>query len=228
MNLDQNLLTAKKSPEDLDPYVIEKVHRVLKRLNIMGRVRVEHDSNKIPESKILVNTVQSKTLKEIMPPALKKSDNFVFDCLYLKIVSLYSPSPIKKWEEGDAIIKKLLRQHFNINIGKALIVDGSGLSRYNRIQPQKLYELLCKACKEQEFIDTLPRPLEPSTMLQQRANLPKTIKAKTGSMSGISGLCGYNFEKSKGAKVFVMFASNFTPPLSEVYVIQDQFIRRFC
>lgn len=227
MNLDQNLLTAKKSPEDLTLYIISKVRRVLGRLHIKAKIIIGSDPDKIPQHKTLVNTVQSKPLQSIIIPALKTSNNFVFDCLYLKIVNLQCSSPIKKWEEGHNVIKKLLQAHFDIDVGKALIIDGSGMSRYNRIQPRKLYELLCKAYKIQEFIDALPSPLELSTTLQQRTGLPKNIKAKTGALSGISGLCGYSFNNPRSVKAFVMIASNFPPPASEMHVIQDTFIRRF-
>ena len=228
LQVHHNLLMVKKSPIDLDSYVVSKVQRVLDKLNIKGKVIIECDPYKIPFHKTLVNTVHSKTLHEIMPLALKKSNNFVYDCLYLKILSLCTPAPIKKWEEGDEIVKKLLLQYFDLDIGKALIVDGSGLSRYNRIQPKKLYELLCKVHTMQEFIDALPRSLEPFTTLQGRKNLPKNIKAKTGMMSGISGLCGYSFNKLGPSKAFVIMASNFSPPISEERIIQDAFIARVC
>lgn len=211
------------SPPDIDMYMKMKVNRLFKELAIQGKVEVVRNNKKIPQRKELLNVIESETLREIIPPALKMSDNLVFDSLYLKIINMKSPG-IRSWSHGDAIIKALIKDHFGVDMGKAFFVDGSGLSRYNRVQPRRLVELLRRGYDVQEFVAAFPAPGEHNTTLEKRNTLPSNVRAKTGSMTGISCLCGY-VQKEHDPKVFAFFASGFAPPLTEMYGVQDSFMK---
>ncbi len=223
MNADLPLLELKISPVDIDPYMIRKVRSVLEELKIKGKVEVIRDENQLPTGLTVIHSVRSAPLRVMIPPALKASDNLVFDSLYLKIIHHQKPVGIIDWGQGDEIIKSLIKQHFGIDMGKALLVDGSGLSRYNRIQPRKLFELLRKGHSVKEFVEALPSPGELNTTLVKRTHLPLGIKAKTGGMSGINCLCGY-YRGTGNVKSFVIMASSFAPPASEMYPVMDAFI----
>jgi D-alanyl-D-alanine carboxypeptidase/D-alanyl-D-alanine-endopeptidase (penicillin-binding protein 4) len=106
---------------------------------------------------------------------------------------------------------------------KALFVDGSGLSRYNRIQPRQLFKLLQKAYVVKEFVVALACTGEENTTLKNRTTLPSGIRAKTGTMCGINCLCGYNVSDST-PQAFVIGGHNFAPPLSDIHPILDGFI----
>ena len=216
--------TVRISPPNIDVYILNKMRSILAKLHIKGTLTLVKDSSLLPSTKQWVSSVTSAPLKDIIPPALKKSDNLVFDSLYLKIINQHSTTPIQEWEAGDPIIKALLQKHFAVNMGKALIIDGAGTSRYNRIQPRTLFELLRKAYSLEEFVSALPTPGEPHSSLEKRKELPASVKAKTGSMSGISCLCGYGI-KGVTPKVFSIISNSFAPPLKEIYSIQDRFIK---
>jgi D-alanyl-D-alanine carboxypeptidase/D-alanyl-D-alanine-endopeptidase (penicillin-binding protein 4) len=130
---------------------------------------------------------------------------------------------IKEWKEGDAVIKSLVQKYFDVDMGNALIIDGSGLSRYNRIQTKTMFSLLKKGYSVKEFVDALPRPGETDTTLEKRVDLLPTIRAKTGAMSGISCLCGYNIN-GNSVKAFTTIFNSFDPPLREMFKVQDKFI----
>jgi D-alanyl-D-alanine carboxypeptidase/D-alanyl-D-alanine-endopeptidase (penicillin-binding protein 4) len=170
----------------------------------------------------LLQPITQSPLGVILPPALKRSDNLVFDCIYLKIIHKEKPQTINEWQDGDKVFKSLIKTHFNVEMNNALFVDGSGLSRYNRIQPRQLFKLLQKGYGVKEFIDALPSPGEENSTLRGRV-LPKSIKAKTGIMSGISCLCGYNVDDIS-PQVFVIAAHNFAPPISEINPVLDSFV----
>lgn len=174
----------------------------------------------------LIATHQSENLVAILPSALQKSDNLVFDSLYLTIIHKENPASIKKWEDGDKVFKTLIKQHFNLTMEKALFVDGSGLSRYNRIQPRQLFELLQCGYGVKEFVNALPIPGQVNSSLEKRRTLPKGIKAKTGVMSGIDGLCGYS-TKDLPPKAFVIIANSFAPTISETNVVLDNFVNYY-
>jgi len=214
-------LKLKMSPENLDGYIANKFKNILKQAKLNAEVVIVKDSH--PGDAHVVSTHQSEPLSTIIPPALKISDNFVFDALYLKIITKESAAPILKWEEGDAAIKALIKTHFNVDMDKALFVDGSGLSRYNRIQPRQLFKLLQKAYVVKEFVVALACTGEENTTLKNRTTLPSGIRAKTGTMCGINCLCGYNVSDST-PQAFVIGGHNFAPPLSDIHPILDGFI----
>ncbi|MEI7494492.1 MAG: D-alanyl-D-alanine carboxypeptidase/D-alanyl-D-alanine-endopeptidase [Alphaproteobacteria bacterium] len=214
-------LKLKMSPENLDGYIANKFKNILKRMKLPAKVVIVKESHSADAQ--VVATHQSAPLNAIISPALKISDNFVFDALYLKIITKESAAPILKWEEGDAVFKALIKTHFNVDMDKALFVDGSGLSRYNRVQPRQLFKLLQKAYVVKEFVAALACTGEANTTLKNRTTLPVGIRAKTGTMSGINCLCGYNISGDV-PQVFVIGAHNFAPPLSDIYPILDGFI----
>lgn len=207
------------APIDVESYVMYKIKKILAKLKIKGRVKFFHNDVCSKDGFSLVNTVKSKPIKEIMVSALKTSDNFVFDSIYVTTLKSQKQSKYLKWNDGNEIIKNLIAQHFDINFGKAIFVDGSGLSRYNRLQPAKLLELLKKEFFVEGFVDSLPKSGEVGTTMEKR-KLDIDIVAKTGNLSGISCLCGYK----NNSIVFVMSVSGFCSPQGEMHGNMDSFL----
>lgn len=212
------------SPIDIDGFVLNKIRQILKAQNINGKVVIENAKELRKYAEPLA-THKSQPLAVFLPPALQCSDNFVFDSLYLTIIHSQDATSVKKWEDGDKIIKALIKQHFGLSMEKALFIDGSGLSRYNRVQPRQLFELLKKGFAVKEFVNALPFPTQPKSNLEKRTNLPPHIKAKTGSMSGISGLCGYACTSKP--KAFFIIANSFAPTIIETNLVIDNFVNYY-
>lgn len=221
----EEFLETQVSPVDIHFYMKAKLKKIMETLTLSNEVVIIQDRSQLPTELILINTWESEPLATILPPALKQSDNLVFDSLYLTMLHTQSPN-IQRWEEGDPIIKALIKKHFDMDIGDALIVDGSGISRYNRLQTAQLFALLRKGYEVKEFVNALPISGEINTTLDNRRSLPNGLKAKTGSMSGISCLCGYHINDHEH-KAFVIVANSFAPPLSEMYKVQDKFIQDY-
>ena len=219
-------LEFKLSPKKIDNYILYKVQKVMHILKIKGKIKIVHNKSQLPSNLILLNTVKSEPLNNIITHAMKKSDNLVFDSLYLKIVHSQNAEGIDDWSKGDETIKLLINNYFSINMEKALFVDGSGLSRYNRVQPRQLLNVLKQGYSVKEFMAALPSPGEVNSTLENRVNLSSNIRAKTGNMLGISCLCGYSIKKGKTPKVFVIMANSFAPSSQEMFVVIDQFISK--
>lgn len=216
-------MKLKISPIEMDGYILKKMKIILKAIKVKNKVVIVKNLLNANLSKELFNSVVSEPLGNLIPAALKKSDNLVFDCLYLKLIHSQEPLAIKDWNDGDKVIKALIKEHFNMNMEKALLIDGSGLSRYNRLQPKQLFQILQKGYSTKEFITALATPGEANSTLEKRKSLPATIKAKTGNMSGISCLCGYRI-KDNNTKAFVIIANSFSPPSTEMFPILDNFV----
>lgn len=201
------------SPNQIQPFVIQKIQSLLHKLGIKGRIQI---TTRTPNYDKLINQITSKPLRKILKPALKQSDNLVFDSLYLTMLK------IKDWRYGDNAIKKLIKKHYGLDFNNAVIVDGSGLSRYNQIQPYQLFALLKKGYEVPEFINLLPYPGEDRSTLARRINLPSHIKAKTGHMQGISCLCGYS-----KSKTFVIMTNSFSSASSNIFKTMDKFLFKY-
>ncbi|MDX1917107.1 MAG: D-alanyl-D-alanine carboxypeptidase/D-alanyl-D-alanine-endopeptidase [Rickettsiaceae bacterium] len=219
------LLELKISPVNHDEYIMNKLRFILSALNIKGRVKILKNKDLNYKLYEYINRIESAPIEEIIKPALKISDNLIFDSIYLTLIHAYSDAEIKDWEQGSDIMKNLINKYFAIDTDSALFVDGSGLSRYNRVQPEILLSLLKKGFDMPEFVDALAIPGEGNSTLKNRITLPNTIKAKTGNMSGISCLCGYSFRKNN-TKAFVFMSSSFAPPSKELFEVMDNFVRK--
>jgi D-alanyl-D-alanine carboxypeptidase/D-alanyl-D-alanine-endopeptidase (penicillin-binding protein 4) len=218
-----NPLKMQMSPAEIDDYILRKLKPIFDQLNLKSKIVIIHNRLKLPSHLELINSHQSAALKEFLPPALKKSDNLVFDSLYLNIIDANKTSEIKDWPDGDIIFKSLIKKYFDIDMDGALIVDGSGLSRYNHIQTYSIFELLRKGYDQKEFVTSLSSPGEIDSTLEKRPNLPKNIRAKTGSLYGVGCLCGYKVNNDD-AKAFVIINNNFSPAVTKITAIQDQFV----
>jgi D-alanyl-D-alanine carboxypeptidase/D-alanyl-D-alanine-endopeptidase (penicillin-binding protein 4) len=224
INSKDSPLEFKISPRNHDEYVLHKINNILASLKIRSKVKIIKDKNFSKLNFQPLNFIESPSLAEIIKPAMKISDNLVFDSIYLSIINSYNKEDIEDWEQGHAIIKKLVNIYFGIDTGNALFVDGSGLSRYNRIQPSTLLSLLKKGFEIHEFVDSLPFPGEENSTLKDRLQLPNNIIAKTGNMSGISCLCGYDL-RGRHPKAFVLMSNSFAPPSKELFGVIDNFMK---
>ncbi len=222
LNIDDVSFKISISPKKIDTYILDKIRKITKELNIKGDIYIEHNKSNLPLRLKEFSSTLSEPISNIIPAAMKISDNLVFDSLYLNIVHQVKPEGIDDWSDGDFVIRNLLKTHYNIDLGKSLVIDGSGISRYNRIQPKILYKILQKAYLQKEFLDSLPKNAENGSTLVNR-KLQDGIRAKTGSAAGVACLCGYNIDTSK---IFVIIANGFAPPTKEMHEIIDDFVKQ--
>ena len=213
------------APANMQAYIEHKVQRVLKKLNIQASVVVVQDLLKIPHERTEISIHHSAPLDSILPPALKCSDNFVFDAFYLTLIHQDKKTTPQDWHEGDPIIKAMIKKHFQLEMPYALIVDGSGISRHNQVSVRVFYELLCKGATHEAFVKAFPRAGEVNTSLENR-NLSPHIRAKTGFLLGVVALCGYGLDKDgKPSKVFVVVSNNTSGPAVAVRKAHEEFLK---
>lgn len=103
---------------------------------------------------------QSAPVNEILRRALALSDNLVMETLYRQLPDLPQPGRV---------------------------VDGCGLSRYNLVCVRTLVELLQQ---NPDLVELLPRPGQPGTLQNRLLDLGQRVRAKTGTMGGVSALAG--------------------------------------
>lgn len=186
-----------------DPFEYNKLifTKILKDLSI--NVPVIPLYNKKENLKLL-NTYLTESLLNALKYQNYWSDNYVSQSIYYLLKYKY---------EID-----LEEYYRSLGFNNIIIDDGCGLSRKNRVSPFIFAKLLSYSVKNglYKYIDyTLPGYLQGT--LSNRKNLPKTIKAKTGTLNDVSALVGiiktnsnkylafailYNGDYTYNAKIF--------------------------
>jgi len=149
----------------------------------------------------------SKPLHHLITDMLKKSDNIIAGSLFKKIGELYTHQP-GSWKNGSLAVKDILFKQAAINSTQMNIIDGSGLSRDNLITPAQMMQVLDFAYHNDktnyEFISALPIAGVDGTLKRRLSNIPRKVRAKTGTMSGVVSLAGYALSKNKESLAFVI------------------------
>ncbi|MBP1934794.1 D-alanyl-D-alanine carboxypeptidase/D-alanyl-D-alanine endopeptidase [Ammoniphilus resinae] len=176
-----------------------------------------------PKKKQALFTHFSAPLQEVVTHLNKESDNLYAEML-LKTLGAVEKGE-GSFEAGLQVVSEYLRQ-VGIADGYTL-VDGSGLSRLNRITPEQLLQLLIYV--EQQpygkiFEQTMPIAGVDGTLEKRWAQSPFDLKAKTGSMSGVYNLAGYLRAENGDKLAFVLFLNGINDA-QEAVLLQDKVVK---
>ncbi|KTC87867.1 MULTISPECIES: D-alanyl-D-alanine carboxypeptidase/D-alanyl-D-alanine endopeptidase [Legionella] len=187
------------------------VRRQLSEANIAfeGEVML----GKAPSGSLLIATETSKPISQLMADTLKPSDNLYADSLFLHAAEKLNGSPVD-WGDAQFIVKKFIQQQTGIELGNAVLTDGSGLSRHDLLTPNQTVSLLRFLYERfplsYEYIAALPVSGRDGT-LQRRFKKPNQqdlVRAKTGTMTGVVSLSGYLYTANAHTLAFAIFINN--------------------
>lgn len=193
---------------DIMQYNISMVNNLFNRygIHVQGRVYAGEAHRNL--STIAVH--HSKPLHTLVNEMLKKSDNIIAGSLLKKMGEFYSKTP-GSWENGGDAVKHILASKARVDAKDLMIVDGSGLSRENRVKPSQMMQVLDFAYHNYgtnyEFISALPIAGRDGTLKNRLHNVATKVRAKTGTMSGVVALAGYAISKDKEAIAFVIIVN---------------------
>jgi len=83
----------------------------------------------------------SKTLEEIIGPLMLYSNNFIANQLFLLFGAHKFGYPAT-WKKSEKVMKDILQDKYNLSQHEFKIIEGSGLSRKNRVSPHAMMQLL--------------------------------------------------------------------------------------
>lgn len=168
-----------------------------------------------PPASLLLSSHVSKPIYQIMADTLKPSDNLYADSLYLHAATKLNGTPLN-WQQAHPMVKNFLQQQTGINLQSAALIDGSGLSRQDRLTAEQTVGLLQFLHDHfplaYEYIAALPVAGIDGT-LQRRFRKPTQqgfLRAKTGTMTGVISLSGYLYTANAHTLAFAIFI-NKTP-----------------
>jgi D-alanyl-D-alanine carboxypeptidase/D-alanyl-D-alanine-endopeptidase (penicillin-binding protein 4) len=190
-------------------YTVSFMKEALNRAGIAvdGQVR----EGVTPGSARAVEAHLSPFLADIVRDMLKESDNLLAETMLLQLGAHAKGAP-GTWEKGLATLGTFLETAGWTHDAYKLS-DGSGLSRYDQVSPAMLAKLLTYMPSQPVGYPGLLIALPVAGIdgtLATRLNTPVTrghMRAKTGTMSGVSGLAGY-LETADGKSLVVVIMTN--------------------
>lgn len=186
---------------------------VLGRATPTGAVRVAHHD--------------SMSLADLMVPFLKLSNNGHAEVLTKEIGRVLAGSGT--WTAGLTAINEYVARA-GMDTGTLRQRDGSGLSRRNLIPPAEFVDLLV-AVRAEPWFDTWYAALPVAgnaerfvggTLRSRMRDTPaaNNVRAKTGSLTGVSGLSGYVTDADGRVLAFSIVLNNYLA--SSVKNLEDQ------
>ena len=154
-------------------------------------------------------------LQQIASLFLKYSNNFIAECLvkWLALGPAPAPgAPPGSWPAGTRALEARLAA-LGVPLAGTRIVDGSGLSRANRVSARVLVEALRRGeaafAGGPELLAALPLAGEDGTLVKRAAGARGRLRAKTGSLDGVSSLAGFARSERGRELVFAVLVNGY-------------------
>lgn len=193
----------------LSPLLIDKKDEFASRLAQMldkDSIFVDGPSTTgtLPKNALLLCS-RSHPLVDVLEPMMKNSDNLYAESMFYQLGAATGASPAKASHGRQMILKTLKNAGVT---GQYKIADGSGLSLYNYVTPELLAKLLIYAYRKSGIIRylyvSLPIAGEDGTLKKRMNDSPAhlNVRAKTGTVTGVSSLAGYALASNNHMLVF--------------------------
>lgn len=216
---------VRKRIHDPTLYAGWMIHQMLEMrgIDVRGRVRV----GTMPSRGIIpVATHWSRPLAEIVSTLNKYSNNFMAEQI-LKTVGAELFEPPATWAKGNAAIRDLLLE-LGVEDGTFVLANGSGLNDVNRVTPRQIGRVLAAMYERfelrPEFVSSLAVAGRSGTITGRFENSPAQLRlrAKTGSLTGVSALSGYVVTQTNDILVFSVMMNDYHGRARTMWRIQDR------
>lgn len=154
----------------------------------MGSSKIETGSGR----KLLMKHT-SATIDEIMRSCMMRSDNQFAESMLRLVGQKYGGSATSA--EGAAQVKKLWTQR-KAAVDSITVVDGSGLSRKNKLTAHFMADMLTNMARNPYYASFFPLAGQEGTLkhMLPGTRLEGYVAMKTGSMTGIQCYAGYKLD----------------------------------
>lgn len=198
-------------------YASATLHQILEQQNIKLKGSIKLAASPSKTSKVLAKHL-SAPLPILLEHMLKDSDNLYANNL-TKTLGQHYFNQAGSFANGTEAIKQILKKQAKVDLSNAVLEDGSGLSRNNRVSPNQLYSVL-KFIKANDhklnFIRLMPTAGIDGT-LQYRSSMRKApvkgnIIAKSGSLFATHNMAGFVLNKQgEPTTMFVQLITDYHP-----------------
>jgi D-alanyl-D-alanine carboxypeptidase/D-alanyl-D-alanine-endopeptidase (penicillin-binding protein 4) len=190
----------------INRYVGELFRAFQHKENIAGRGIVTSRTIPADLSPFYIHR-SSRTLEEILGPLMLYSNNFIANQLFLAAGTAQYGYPAT-WKKSRRAVADTLQHEFNLSESEIKIIEGSGLSRKNRVSPHAMIELL----------DSF-KPY--GTLLPQDGGR----FVKSGTLKGVYSYGGY-FIKKEELDSFVLILNQNINNRDRILLLLEQMYRK--
>lgn len=197
---------AVQNPED---YFLSHLNKVMP--GFCGRTCYGN----IPSDSVLISEHQTP-LMELLSEQNKKSNNLYAQTLF----KIAAHEAYQTTGTFDNAIKL-----FNCFYGESgmVVCDASGLSHYNLLNCDFLCNILLKMAPDRCFRSTLAESGKIGTLHNRLKDV--NLQGKTGTIAGVSGLCGYLRAKSGDEYIFAILIQNYKGKAKPAKELEDSIVR---
>lgn len=209
-------------------YSEEIIRSLLQQHQIKVAGMTERNPGNLP-LKVLVSH-ESRPLKDLVYDMMKKSDNIIANALFKTLGAHHFNQP-GSWENSSQAAQAVLAEHHIAVPAGAQIVDGSGLSRDNRVTASEILNILRSAYHDPmlaaNFIPALPVSGINGTLKRRMADVRMAgkVRAKTGTMKGVSSLSGYVETNNHEVYAFAIVVNTRGGWMGHYRVLEDKICR---
>lgn len=224
-------MARRSEPEEFDIEVVEPAlyagtlfsemlqsEKILLEGNILKGV--------VPDTTALLAAHTSAPISNLIQHTNKISDNLYAELL-LKTLGAQTHGAPGTAEKGLFALHQFFSE-IGIDTTTFSLADGSGVSRYNLITPDQIIELLKTMYRDfrvqAEFLASLPIAGVDGTLARRMKGTAAEgkLRAKTGSLSGVSALAGYTTTADGEPLAFSIIMQHFVVPTSKIRTVQDR------
>lgn|GEM_PF-698502 len=168
----------------------------------------------------------SPLLSLLLQPAGKNSSNFTTEQV-LKTFGAKEHGKPGTWKKGLKVVADFLEKKVGIKKGYTMI-NGSGLGRGNRFTPLQVANLLKYMLTvpkiRPEFLVAQPRAGRDGTLRRRmkRSKAAGNIRAKTGTIDGVSSLSGYVWTQAKKRLIFAIMMNRKRRRVRDLRIAQNR------
>ncbi|MYK17011.1 D-alanyl-D-alanine carboxypeptidase/D-alanyl-D-alanine-endopeptidase [Candidatus Poribacteria bacterium] len=183
-------------------------------------------SGAVPSDAQVVAKHLSPPLADILKLMNKPSDNWIAELVFKTIGAEVVGEP-GTWQKGRQVVTEFLSEIMG-DTPLHRFVDGSGLSRYNLLNAELLTELLVYMYQNfelmPEYLASLPIAGVDGTLKNRMQGVyaEKVLRAKTGTLSGVSALAGYTITADDEVFAFGILISHYVGSPALARGIQDK------
>ena len=188
------------------------------------RIKIVSSRNGSKNAKILVSH-KSYSLLQSALNLMNESDNLTAELL-VKTMGISKEYP-GNWNDGIKTVKTFLADSAGIDTSSIRIADGSGVSRYNLTSADHFIHLLTYMYTspfKDDFLYVLPSAGFKGTLEDRLEFTDSKIRAKSGSLSGVSCLSGYAFSPNHGPLAFSMLMNGYIGSSKDCRNLQDNIL----
>ncbi len=210
-------LPLKFAIQNTQDFTQQTIRKILAQHNITLTGNIRFGTPSIQYQQQILARHNSKPLMQLLDHMLKKSDNHYADNLTKMLGHLTYQQP-GSFSNGTAAIKDILLKQADIDLSNAVFVDGSGLSRNNRMtanQMKNILQFIYHNDSRLGLIELLPIAGIDGTLLYRNSMrkdpIKNSIKSKSGSLFGSYNMAGFAGLQNKKPQLFVQFIADYHP-----------------